>query len=787
MYISDKTIKNLEFTKLLNWLSSYAHSKLAKRLIKKIFPLSSIDLINYRNELINEFITLIKIEGKLSFYELKNIKNLLKKSKIEGAFLEPNELLLISKQCKLYLEKKRLTSKYRNLVPLIMEIVNNIFEPIDLMMNIEKSISEYGEISDTASEKLYKIRKEGRGLINQITAILDAFIKDKRNASLLQEPLILDRDGRFVVLIKGERKKDVAGIIHSASSSGAAYYCELISTVALNNKLKINKEKEKQVCREILLNLTSQVRKVRKYLYQNQKIIAELDMLHSLAVFAIENKGKTGIINNDMNIELKNLYHPLLVLKSLKDRLTSVVPLNIEFKYPKRGLVITGPNMGGKTVALKNIGLAVLMAHCAIPILAEKASMPFLDALFADIGEKQDLMQNLSTFSSHITNIIDMLNYDKGRCLFIIDELGTGTDPSEGAPLAVSIIKNIMKKNGILITTTHHNAVKIFAEESPDLINASMDFDIDSLKPTFRIIPGLPGTSHAFEIASKLGMPAYVVEEAKSLRDKKDIDYNLMIEKLNDQLKDFQKQQNDWIKEKTALEKKLSESIELVSKEKELLLSEMKQMKNRFAIFIQKITKEWDNLYDELKKKRVDEAYQQAKDYVKKIEKEAKEILDSQILEKEESKSDLRINDYVKIKNINMVGRIIEIKEKEGNAIIDFGNYRMELSLKQLEKTKSLNLEKETYKIDESLLSFKGNKINLIGLTVDEAISELNRFIDRAVLNNIKEIKIIHGYSKIKASVLNYLKDNNFVKSWREADVYEGGSAATIVQLVGER
>ncbi|OGF65183.1 MAG: hypothetical protein A2Y62_17570, partial [Candidatus Fischerbacteria bacterium RBG_13_37_8] len=636
MIIPEQTRNNLEFDKLLKWLSSYAHSSLAKRIILKLEPFDSLENIQTRNKLISQCITLINEEGKYSFHGLANIIPILKKARIEGTYLSSAELYTVYRQCLLYSSIKQYIKQNKAIVPDLYALVEEIYEPSDFMRSIKATISEHGEIFDIASDKLLKIRKEIKEIAASVTTHLESFISDKNNAQLIQEPLVLDRDGRYVLLIKAEKRKEINGIIHGSSASGAAYYCELLSTVELNNKLKVIKEKEKDVCREILQKFTNSIRGIANELIINQRRSAKLDSLHCLATFAIEQGGCMAHFNNSSVLELEEVFHPLLKYKSSMIRKSAIVALSLKLEEPARGLIITGPNMGGKTVALKNIGLAVLMAHSGIPVIARRVSIPYLKALFADIGEKQDLMQNLSTFSSHVQNIIPMLNYSEEGALFIIDELGTGTDPSEGAPLAVAILEHLLFRRGLIITTTHHNAVKIYAESKEELINASMDFDISTLKPTFKIIPGIAGTSHAFDIATKLGVAETIVEKARSIRDKKDEAYLSVLEKLSEQMRDLEIKKEVWWKEKNQLEQKLRMSIEENSEQKKLLLEERRKLSERVKEFLRKSKSRWEEVVQEMKAALSEKAYSEGKQSIKEIEQEAETVLKVSIYQDEE-------------------------------------------------------------------------------------------------------------------------------------------------------
>lgn len=793
MLVSEQSLKNLEFDKVLNWLATYPKSEIAKKIILHAKPLKSIDQIQKRYALIEQFIKLINSSGKCPFDSLINITPLLKKAKIEGAFLSASELLTIANQCMLHQNVKKFIQANKELAPDLYKIVTEIKNFIELAKSIKRIISEQGELYDIASEELLKLRKQKKEIQQSIINELESFIKKKENANLIQEPLVFERDGRFVVLVKTEKKKEVNAIIHGTSSSGAAYYCELIHTVELNNQLKILKEKEKQICKDILQKYTNKIKGIVQLLLVNQTKVAKLEVLHSLAIFSIEQNACIPMLKQELGIELEEIYHPLLKYKANKLKKISIISLSIKMEASFSGLIITGPNMGGKTVALKNVGLAFLMSHYGIPIVGKKASIPFIQALYADIGEKQDLLQNLSTFSSHIKNIIPMIECKEKNALFIIDELGTGTDPSEGAPLAVAILDALLRKAGIVIATTHHNAVKVFAEGSNIIMNASMDFDTETLKPTFKIIPGIPGTSHAFEIAYKLGLESDIIDAAKQMRTVYEAAYHNALEKINMQIKEFEIIKQNWLKDKEKMENQLQIAIKDNIELKKILKEQYHKLNENVKDFLRKSKTKIENLTSEMKKLSIDSAVSLAKETLKELDKEGDEILKNETIE-ELSDEKIAANDRVKLKGTSLKCKVSQLNEKEGYAIVSFGNYMMQIPLGMLIKLKEpveVNIPQRSTKDkifaikrgDDNLII--ANIINLIGLRLDEAMEELIRFIDKAILNNVNQVKIVHGYGKIKEGVIDYLSKNPFVKRWREAEPYEGGGGSTIAEIMG--
>ncbi len=793
MIINKKSLRNLEFNKVLKWISNYASSEITKKIILNLRPLNQIEQIQQRYEFIKQFINLVNLNGRCSFDGLINVAILLKKAKIKGSHLSPLEILLIANQCVIYQNIKRYIQLGKEHAPDLWKIINTVEDFSDFIKLIKRMISDRGEIHDIASEKLLKIRKEKKKIQETIINELELFMKRKENVDIIQEPLVLERDGRFVLLIKAEKKKEVNAIIHGTSSSGAAYYCELINTVELNNQLKILKEREKEACKEILQDYTDKIRALSASILVSQSKISMLEFIHTLAVFAIEQNACIAKLDCESGIELEEVYHPLLKYKANKLGKIFIVGLSIKIEPFFKGMIITGPNMGGKTVALKNIGLVFLMAHCGIPVLGKNATIPFISALYADIGEKQDLIQDLSTFSSHIRNIIPMLNSKEKNALYIIDELGTGTDPSEGAPLAVAILEALSKKEGLIIATTHHNAVKVYAENEDYFMNASMDFDTTTLKPTFKIVPGIVGTSHAFEIAYKLGMSSEIIESAKKMRNSKEEAYYNAIEKLNQQIRNFELVKENWMKEKIKIEEKLNNAIEESNRQKKILIEQHYRLKEDVNEFLRKGKNKIEEIIKEIKKSSSKDLIDHTKESLKELEKEAENVIKVGIIE-DTADEKIEVNDYVKLKGTSLICRVTNL-DSDGSAIVNYGNNLMQIPLGMLIKVKDREqiIDIEEKRVNKVIFLTEkdkgdnetGRNLNLIGLRLEEAIEELKRFIDKAVLNNINQIKIVHGYGKIKKGVIDYISKNLFVKRWREAELYEGGAGSTIVEIKG--
>ncbi len=753
------SLETLEFDKIKAILSEYLSTPLGVLALEKVFPVSDFEKVNRWFLEVKEAIEFIETEEELPFSEIEDIRDIIDSARIEGAVLSPDKLLKIKGFLVLVkIIKKRLNEdKY----PILSNLSSQFSLLEELKDSIEKVIDDTGEVKDSASLELEAIRGEIRGLKRSITEKMRRLIFNPRMSRILQDRNIHIRDGRYVLAVKSDRLRDIKGIVIDTSSTGYTVFVEPEIIVALNNKLTVLLKRERREVERILRKVTSYVGKHYKALMENQKLAAYLDLVFAKARFAIDFKAAIPKITKTRVVSVIEGRHPLLY-RIKKDR---TVPITVELGRDFTTLIITGPNTGGKTVALKTIGLLSIMAASGIPVTAKPDSEFYLfEKILADIGDEQSIEQSLSTFSSHIRKIAYMLEQADSRSLILIDELGAGTDPEEGSALAVAIAEAFHEKGSLNVITTHHGELKMLAYRIKGMENASVEFDVEALSPTYRLLVGIPGRSNAFIIAEKLGLPEHVIERAKLLKGTKDDEVHIWIQKL---------------KEET--EEKFKEA-ERIREEAENLLERAKRESEKIR----------DQAYEEVEK-LIKEALSLKEESSWKVKvKKAKNIKTEmqRLKEKEIEKVGIDVGDLVAVLGFNVEGVVVGIKGKIVE--VDTGKMKMEVplsALKILEKSKGgSEIMKDKKNVNVFIKRERSTffpELNIRGYRVDDAIPEIERFVNDGYLFGVKSLKIIHGKGEgiLKRAVHEYLKDHPLVKNFRLADEREGSTGVTLVEL----
>lgn len=688
---------------------------------------------------------------------------MLKVAKVEGSVLTPDKMLKVKKQLTIAnLSRYKLSNPN---FPALSKIVKDISPISELLDSFTGVFDESGQIKDSASEELFRIRSSLRALKGEATSKLRKFINNPAISKNLADRNIHIRNDRYVVAVRAEKVPALKGMVIDVSSSGKTVFFEPEIIVSINNKVALWKEKELREIRRILRQITSRIGYHARALTENQQILAYLDALFAKARFALKYRANVPKVGKEAKIRIVQGMHPILY----RIKKGETVPMDLELGQSFRTLVITGPNTGGKTVALKTVGLLTLMAMSAIPVTASADSFfGVFDKVLVDIGDEQAIESSLSTFSSHIVRIKEIVELANRRSLVLIDELGTGTDPEEGSALALAIVEHLHQKGSINVITTHHGELKLLAYSTPGMENASVEFDVDSLKPTYRLLVGIPGESNAFVIAERLGLKAEIVERAKQIKGERLKGKGEIIEWI--------------ISAKREVEKSLEEARSLMIKAEEKLKEaeiEANRIKEEALTEALKIVEEAKSSIKSAKKESSH-----------KIVQVANEVRRRMIKEKEEKvKSHLEEGAIVEIPSFNLKGRVVQVKGRKVE--VDTGKMKMTVPIVSVVPTgEKVSLEKESSR--EISVSIERERelffpeLNLIGKRVNDAISELERFLNDATLLEIKNLKIIHGKGQgiLKKAVHEYLKDHPLVKSFRLADEREGGSGVTLVELV---
>lgn len=787
----DKNFKTLELDLILEKLANECSCDDAKELALALKPstdMSEAELLLTQTE---DAFSLLARFGGPSFSGLKNVNNPLHRANAGGS-LNPKELLDIA-YC---LRSMRTLDEWHNHCSGVRTSLDFFFEGITVNKYLENKIFtciiNEEEISDKASETLNDIRRKIRSKENSIREKLDSMIHSSHYQQYLQEAIVTQRNGRFVVPVKAENRGNVPGLVHDTSSTGATVFVEPASVVDANNDIKVLQGKERDEIMRILFELSAEAGEFAQSIKHSFDSAVMLNLIFAKAHLAYKMKATKPLLNNEGIIHIKKARHPLIDAKK-------VVPTDIRLGDEYDTLVITGPNTGGKTVSLKTLGLLTAMSMCGLLIPAsDRSRISVFDKILVDIGDEQSIAQSLSTFSSHMVNIIDIMSKADSKSLVLIDELGAGTDPVEGAALAVSVIEHIRSKGAVIAATTHYAELKAYALDTLGVSNGCCEFDVETLRPTYRLLIGVPGRSNAFAISEHLGMDKTVVEHAKSIVNSDNRDFESVLEKLESSrqaLEDERKVAEEMtarakkIEEKAQSEKDKIETLkkrelDKAKREAEKLIEAAKRKSSEFLLELEKLKKEQNesNATEIARKTRravksqmgeMDDLINPAEladnwDYDYKLPREPK------------------VGDRIVIKGIGE-GEVVEVGDK---LLVKSGLLKTRVKLsdimlldkpKEKPKTTRHNVYRTSSRADADVKT----EIDMRGETVDEALGELSLFIDKCVLNNIEEIRIIHGKGTgaLRAAVTDYLRTHPNISEYRLGKYGEGENGVTIAKV----
>lgn len=788
--MNKKVLKTLEFNKIIDLLKDEAGSDMGRRLCENLTPSSDYHEIKIMQKNTGDALTRVWQKGSLSFSGLHNIGESLKRLEI-GSTLGMGELLRISSLLKV---ANRVKTFSRRDDDSNKDSLDDMFEAIEPLTNlnkeIEKCIISEEEMADDASYNLKNIRRQMKLTNDRIHSQLSNLVNSTNNKTYLQDSLITMRDGRYCVPVKQEYRGNVPGIIHDQSSTGSTLFVEPTVVVELNNKLRELSVKEADEIQIILANLSVTCSEYMEQLRTDMKLLPKLDFIFAKANLAKKMKATMPEFNDKRFINIKQGRHPLLDPKK-------VVPIDVNLGKDFNLLIVTGPNTGGKTVSLKTVGLLSLMGQSGLHIPAfEGSSLAVFKEIFADIGDEQSIEQSLSTFSAHMVNTVNILDKADQDSLVLFDELGAGTDPVEGAALGISIL-NFLKNMGTrTMATTHYSELKLYALSTDGVQNASCEFDVETLRPTYRLLIGIPGKSNAFAISEKLGLPKFIIDDAKSRIDAED-------EQFEDVLAELERQKKQIEKDHETISVYKSQ-IASLKKDYEYRTKEINEKKDKI------LSKAREEALDILKeaKETADTAIKNINKYgksgnTKELEKSRtavgskikKNQSHSSIKASKPSKSykasDFKLGTGVKVLSMNLNGTVASLPNAAGNLTVKMGILNSKVNIRDLEiidepDIKAPGLTRNSsgkIKMNKSL-NVK-MEINLIGKTVDEALGELEKYLDDAYIAHLPQVYVIHGKGTgtLRKAVQNYLKTCSYVKSYRNGEHGEGGAGATVVEF----
>jgi len=782
MRVHLNSFEKLEFDKVKGYIKKYSISEIGREHIENLQPSIDISYIKKNLSLVTEMKRLIETDDPLPIDNIADVRTSLHRSSIENFVLPAEELKKIGNLLKTSILIHTYFTRRAKSYPLLFEKVKSIYVEKILEYNINNAIDEDSKVRDNASRELKSIRKLIIEKNINLKKNLESILKSISGKEWTQDEIITTREGRMVIPVKVEFKNRVPGFIHSVSSSGATVYIEPSSTLELNNELRTLYIQEQNEIEKILKELTNQVREVREHIFSNLYILSELDFIQAKAKYSIEIIGSEPVIKDNGELILQNSYHPILLKKHKRD---DIVPLNVRIPEATKTIVITGPNAGGKSVAMKTIGLLTLLAQsgCHISASPESEIRIFSD-LFVDIGDEQSIENDLSSFSSHLNNLKYILENANSSSLVLLDEIGTGTDPNEGASLAAAILEQLTLIGSLTIATTHNGFLKAFAFETPHVENAAMEFDQNSLKPTFQFRLGIPGSSYAFEMAKRLNIPNDIIQRSKEFIGEE----TNKLENLIIDLENYTRELRLKLEAVNADKEKL-DSLNIIYKNKITSLEkEVKAIKARALSEAKQIVEDANSIIEKsIKEIRESAAEKQtikrSKDEIKQLNVKFDKMLEE--VSSAPETYEFQIGDIVKFKESNAIGEVVT-KLENNSYIVLTGDMRIKVSSKELIRINNQKSIKVTSSNTQPIVTEIKREIDLRGMYGDEAISAVDKFIDTAMLAGIHRVDIIHGKGTgaLRKKIAEYLKTNSSVKSFRLGEWNEGGSGVTVVELI---
>ena len=811
--MNKRSLRILEFTKILSMVNEYAASPMAKRRIDRMKPQRDIDVIRKLQEETNDALNRLNRHGNISFSGLRDIGASIKRLEVQGTLtsqelLDIAAVLQVAKAVKQYGDGSDLTEALasRNQEPVSQTTNDSLTERFNMLLPLEHIASEItrcilseNEYADDASSGLKNIRREIRLTNDKLHQQLDKIIKSDANRDQLQDSLITMRNGRYCIPVKQEYRSKFPGMIHDQSSTGSTLFIEPMAVVNLNNQIKELANEELLEIEKILETLSAQAATYVSDIAYDLELLTDLDFIFAKAKFARATNSTRPIFNTDGIIDIRQGRHPLLEKHS-------VVPVDIRLGEAYNLLIVTGPNTGGKTVSLKTLGLFSLMGQAGLHIPAmEESRLAVFDDIFADIGDEQSIEQNLSTFSSHMSNIVYIVQHATPNTLCLFDEPGGGTDPVEGAALAVSILNYLKSMGARCMATTHYSELKTYALSTDGVENASCEFDVATLRPTYRLTIGIPGKSNAFAIASKLGLPEYIITSAKEQIDSDAVDMETLLSDLEASRRSMEedekaieayKQEIESLKESLKkkeenLDTKKAEILKNAREEARDIIEEAKETADQTIRDYNK----WRSNPSKADMRTMEEKRSSLRNKIKDYEKAGASETKKQT--SNHKASDFHIGDTVQVLSMGTRGTITNLPNNKGIAGVQMGIMSAMLPISDLliipESTISVNGEKQKYAGrraggDHTTVNKAKTfspELNVMGKTVDEACFEIDKYLDDAVLAHISRVTIIHGKGTgaLRKGIWQYLKNHPLVQSYRSGEFGEGEYGVTIVDL----
>ena len=794
--MNQKVLKTLEYNKIIHQLTGYAASAPGKLLCQNLLPMSDFHEIVQAQTETSDALTRVRMKGSLSLSGVRDVRDSLKRLEIGSALgipelLSISSLLTVAARAKAYGQHEEseefpddsLDSMFRSLEPVTS--VNN---------EIKRCILSEDEISDNASPGLHKVRRSMHGINDRIHTQLNSILNSCR--SYLQDAVITMRDGRYCLPVKAEYKSHVNGMVHDQSSTGSTLFIEPMAVIQLNNELRTLEIQEQKEIEAVLADLIGQIMPYTEELAIDLQILSHLDFIFAKAALSRHFKCSEPKFNTEGRIHIKDGRHPLLDPQK-------VVPITVWLGTDFDLLMVTGPNTGGKTVSLKTVGLFTLMGQAGLHIPAfEGSELAVFEEVFADIGDEQSIEQSLSTFSAHMTNIVHILNQADSHSLCLFDELCSGTDPTEGAALAIAILNFLHNMKCRTMATTHYSELKIYALSTPGVENACCEFDVATLRPTYRLLIGIPGKSNAFAISKKLGLPDYIIDDAKTHLESEDETFEDVISRLEENRVTIEKERAEIesykaeiARLKSGLEKKeerfderKDKMIRKANEEAQQILREAKETADRTIKNINKLAAS-----SGIDTKALEAERTKLRDSLKKVEGGLSLKQETKKPHKAINPKTLKLGDGVRVLSMNLNGTVSSLPDAQGNVFVQMGILRSKVNISDLELLQENSVSGpglESRKKGSGSSNIKMSKsfgispeINVLGMTVDEAVAQLDKYLDDAYIAHLPQVRIVHGKGTgaLRAGIHKHLKRLKYVKEFHLGGFGEGDAGVTIV------
>lgn len=778
----EKRYDVLEFYKIVNELIDLSRLENTKEKFLDIDIIKEKSTLDKELMLMGEMIDFYKYDDGFELAGLSDIQRFMRNVEVIGSYLSSEDLANLKRNLTIFRISKSRAKNVRDKYKNIWQLFANIEEVKDIEQFIDDAVREDGTLKDDASLGLRDVRRQKQNINANIKEKFDDLMNGKDTQKAVSERIITQRNDRFVIAVKTDFKGLIKGIEHDRSATGSTVYIEPLNVVSLNNKLREYEAREREEIRKILLRLTELIRGRKEEILEIKEILEKLDFIDAKTNYGISKKAIIPKIINKEYLKLVEARHPLI------DE-NVVVPINFELGNPESIMLITGPNTGGKTVTLKVAGLLTIMALSGIPIPAgEKTEIGHFQNVLADIGDEQSLEQNLSSFSGHVSKIKDIMEHANSKSLVLMDELGSGTDPMEGAAFAMSIIDYLNKKHVTSIITTHYSEVKAHAFNSTGIKSASMEFDVETLSPTYRLLEGIPGESNALIIAKKYGISDEIIENAKtyiseenqkveemikSIKEKND-ELEILKAELENSKRELEEQKSDYNQKLTQLE---NEKNNVIKKAYEEADEYLKNVQAKARSLVDKISK------DELKKEEA-KSTQRSLNMLRNsfIEDKKKNVKEKKVFSKD---IDIHEGEEVLVKSLNQNGKVLRVMADAGNVQVQAGILKLVVPIEDLVKIKKKKVNKFKNFASLKRTSQVRGEIDLRGMTADEAIADLETYLDRAMLTGYHEVYIIHGKGTmvLRKKIHEYLRTSKYVTEFKDANQNEGGIGCTVATL----